>query len=155
MAKTRDLGVKARASLLERVVDENAGADAQRCELKVMRTGRRSSHGKYCIDSRSAHQRAFAGHIGAADENDSVMAAKSQIVANTARIRKKWMSKAYSFKMGCAGEKLRKTVSGMLEAVGRKRKERLDLAHSREPSGNGTAKASAPRVSDKGKLNGI
>ena len=48
-------------------------------------TNRSAGHREYGVDSGGAQERAFAGHVGAADEEDLCFATDGDVVADTFR----------------------------------------------------------------------
>src|ERR1700733_8922142 len=61
-----DLCIKARASLLQRIVHADAGTDLQRRKPKALCPNRSASHCKHSIDADCSQQGALARHIRSA-----------------------------------------------------------------------------------------
>ena len=133
VAQARDLRVKARAAFLEGVVDENAGAYLQRCELQTTSAYRGTGHGEDSIDADGAHERAFAGHVGAADEKNPGFSTYADVVANAFSDWDEGMAKLLGVEAGRAFDEFGEGIGGVLVTIAGEGEERLDFARCLQP----------------------
>ena len=134
LAEARDLGVEAGTALLQGIVDEDACADMQWSELQRMGAYRSTGHGEDGVDADGAHECAFAGHVGAADEQDTGFAADADVVADAFRGRNERVSELFGVEAGRALDEFREGIGRMLVAIGREGEERFEFADGTEPS---------------------
>ena len=114
-----------------------------------------SRHGEDGVDADGAHERAFAGHVGAADEEDSGFAADADVVANAFCGGDEGMAELLGVEAGRAFEELGEGVGGVLVAVAGEGEERFDFADCREPGADGGSVGGAPGLGCIGDLNHV
>ena len=68
LANARDLRVESRPAFLQRVLDAQRRADGERREPQRVRTHRRTREREHGVDADRSQQRALAGHVRAADD---------------------------------------------------------------------------------------
>ncbi len=85
--EARDLGVEARRSLVDGVVDPHAGHDRERPEPERPRRHRESGVGHDCGKADGAKKRALAAHVRAGDEQYVAGAGEDEVVADARRAR--------------------------------------------------------------------
>jgi len=76
-----------------------------------------SGHGEDGVDADRAHERAFAGHVGAADKEDFRLVADAEVVADTFFGRDEGVAQLLSVEAGWTFEEFREGVGGVLVAV--------------------------------------
>src|SRR4051812_37020780 len=150
LPQSRDLRVEARAALVQRVVDPDAGTYLQLREPQDPGPNRRSSHGQDGVDSYCSQQRALAGHVGATDQEYTSPACDINAVAYRPSGRDQGMAQLLSLEARvtlCL--EFRKRIGGMLVCIGRQRHERLEFANGVYPAPDYSSMDSPPRFRDE------
>src|SRR5260370_24412893 len=92
-----------------------------------------AGHGENGVEADGAHERAFAGHVGAADEEDLGFAADADVVADTLCGWDEGMAELLGVEAGWAFEEFGEGVGGMLVAVGGEGEKGFDFADCGKP----------------------
>lgn len=159
-----DFGVEAGVAFVEGVVDEDAGGDVERGEGEGLGADGGSGHGEDGVDAEGAHEGAFAGHVGAADEEEAgvglglvgrgLVGAKLEGVADAFGGGDEGMAEGDCVEAGGAVEEFGEGVGGVFVAVGGEGEEGFGLGDGGEPEGDGGAVAATPALDGEGDLHG-
>jgi len=114
-----------------------------------------AGHGEDGVDADGAHERAFAGHVGAADEEDFRSVTDADVVADTLCGWDEGVAELLGVEAGRAFEEFRKGVGGVLVTVGGEGEKRFDFADCREPGANRGSVGRAPGLGCIGDLNRV
>src|SRR5437899_7807306 len=114
-----------------------------------------AGHGKNRVDTDGAHEGAFAGHVGAADEEDFRFVADADVVADTLCGWDEGMTELLGVEAGWAFEELREWVGGVLEAVSGEGEEGFDFADCCKPGPDRGPVGCAPCLGRIGDLNHV
>lgn len=114
-----------------------------------------TGHGEDRVDACGPHECAFAGHVGATDEEKPVLGVEGEVVADAAGIGNQGMAQAGGNKGGISGEDLREGIVGMLEAVGGEGEKGFHLGDCGEPLRDDRVELMTPGVCYEGELNGV
>src|SRR5271155_2162851 len=120
-----------------------------------MSAHRRTRHSEDSVDADGAHERALAGHVGAADEEDPRLSADTDVVANTFCGWDKGVTELLGDETGRAFDEFGEGVGGMLVAVAREGEECFEFADRCKPGADRASVGAAPGLRRIGNLDYI
>src|ERR1700761_6678456 len=144
LLQTLNLRIKAREAALERVLHRDGCAYSDRRQAEAAAADRRSALSQNHIQADGTQQRALAGHVGTADDDEPARSVEREIVCNCSGTRQERMRETDRFQRRSVSVQRGEPAGWPLVNKARERAERFEVADAREPRAHVTAMTAAP-----------